>query len=123
MEGDMSQKPYYRDIWALGPSINGYPGAFPRGFIRMLKRKWWGQNRLWLFSGSYKDSEGTTVDINPDVKADYACNCEELPFDDNSYDQLYHIKIINSSTHEEFERIITDITEFEGLWVISWKTT
>ena len=41
----------------------------------------------------------------------------------NSHDQLYHIKIINSSTHEEFERIITDITEFEGLWVISWKTT
>ena len=40
----------------------------------------------------------------------------------NLHDQLYHIKIINSSTHEEFERIITDITEFEGLWIISWKT-
>ena len=39
----------------------------------------------------------------------------------NLHDQLYHIKIINSSTHEEFERIITDITQFEGLWVISWR--
>lgn len=82
----MSQKPYYRDIWALGPSSNGYPGAFPRGFVRMVKRKWWGKKRLWLFSGSHKDSEGTTVDINPDVKPDYVCNCEELPFPDSSYD-------------------------------------
>ncbi len=82
----MTQKPYYRDIWALGPPRNGYPGAFPTGFIRMVKRKWWGKKRLWLFSGSYKDRGGTTVDINPDVKPDYVCNCEELPFPDSSFD-------------------------------------
>jgi hypothetical protein len=39
----------------------------------------------------------------------------------NVRSELYHVKIINSSTHEEFTRVITDITEFEGLWVISWR--
>lgn len=37
------------------------------------------------------------------------------------HDNIYHIKIINSITHEEFTRTISDITEFEGLWVISWR--
>lgn len=31
------------------------------------------------------------------------------------------IKIINSTTHESFTRTISDISEFEGLWVISWR--
>lgn len=31
------------------------------------------------------------------------------------------IKIINSITHEEFTRTISDISEFEGLWVFSWR--
>lgn len=82
----MSQKPYFRDVWALGPSNCGYPGAFPRGLITRIRRKWWGQKRLWLFSGSYKDSGGTTVDINPDTKPDYVCDCEVLPFPDSSFD-------------------------------------
>lgn len=43
MSGKTMQKKYYRDVWALGPSNNGYPGAFPRGLIPRIKRKWWGQ--------------------------------------------------------------------------------
>ncbi len=82
----VAQKPYFRDVWALGPSNSGYPGAFPRGLITRIGRRWWGQKRLWLFSGSHKDSGGTTVDINPDMKPDYVCNCESLPFPDSSFD-------------------------------------
>lgn len=82
----MTQKPYFRDVWALGPSSNGYPGAFPRGLINQIKLRWWGQKRLWLFSGSFKDSEGTTVDIKPELGPDVVANCEELPFEDNSFD-------------------------------------
>lgn len=82
----MTQRPYFRDVWALGPSNNGYPGGFPRGLIKKIQRKWWGQKRLWLFSGMFKDPDGITVDINPDVKPNHCCNCEDLPFDDESFD-------------------------------------
>jgi SAM-dependent methyltransferase len=85
----MTQKPYFRDVWALGPPQQkpSYPGAFPRGLIQMMRKKgWWGEKRLWLFSGSYKDPQGTTVDINPAVKPDFVANCEQLPFPDDSYD-------------------------------------
>lgn len=82
---------YYRDIWCLGPSSNGYPGAFPRGFVRRVLARWNGMNRLWLFSGSYhpeKDlfANDTTVDIKPELEPDVMANCESLPFSDNSFD-------------------------------------
>jgi SAM-dependent methyltransferase len=82
----MGQLPYYRNVWALGPSNNGYPGAFPRGFVRMVRRKWWGQKRLWMFSGSFKDKGGVTVDIKPEVNPTHIANCEKLPFKDNTFD-------------------------------------
>ena len=41
---------------------------------------------MWLFSGSFKDPQGTTVDINPAVKPNFVANCEQLPFADESYD-------------------------------------
>ncbi len=73
-------------MWVLGPTSSGYPGAFPRGLVNMIRKRWWGKDRLWLFSGSFKDSEGTTVDINPEVEPDYVCDCAKLPFPDNSFD-------------------------------------
>ena len=77
----------YRDVWALSPPNNGYPGAFPQGLIKRCKRQgWWGNDRLWLFSGSYKDPAGITVDIKPDVHPDLVANCEELPLADHSFD-------------------------------------
>lgn len=76
-----------RDVWALGPPSNGYPGAFPAGLIKRIKREgWWGDKRLWMFSGSYRDPHGTTVDCNPDLKPDHVADCEALPFDDESFD-------------------------------------
>lgn len=83
----MNQKKYFRDIWGLFNSINNYPGAFPRGLVNAIKKRgWYGKRRVWLFSGSFKDPHGITVDINPNVGADYSCNCEELPFDDECFD-------------------------------------
>ena len=82
----MTQKPWVRDVWGLGPPSNGYPGAFPRGLINRVKKRWWGNNRLWLFSGSYKDPSGTTVDIKPELLPDIVANCEQLPFKDEQFD-------------------------------------
>lgn len=81
-----SKNSLFRDVWGLGVPNAGYPGAFPQGLIPRIKRRWWGQKRLWLFSGSFKDPLGTTVDIKPELEPDYICNCEELPFEDESFD-------------------------------------
>ncbi len=86
----------YRDVWALSPPSNGYPGAFPAGLIKNIKRQgWWGRDRLWMFSGSFHDRGGTTVDIQPEIRSKagkllarptVVADCEELPFDDESFD-------------------------------------
>lgn len=85
----MSQKPYYRNIWALGPPNTGYPGAFPRGLINRVKRKWWGKNRLWMFSGGFHYNGDITIDIKLDLKPKIVANCEMIPFKDNSFDFVF----------------------------------
>lgn len=83
----MAQWSYFRDVWGLGPPNTGYAGSFPRGLLNRMKKKgWWGKNRLWLFSGVHKDPDGTTVDIKPELNPDVCCNCEKLPFEDESFD-------------------------------------
>ena len=77
---------YYRDVWGLQNSMNGYPGAFPAGFIRNVKRRWWGKSRLWLFSGSFTDPEGMTFDIKRELNPDVQGECQHLPFKDCSFD-------------------------------------
>lgn len=77
---------YFRDVWALGPNDTGYPGGFPRGLVDGIKRRWWGTDRLWLFSGSFKDPAGITLDIKPEAKADVRCDASTLPFVDESFD-------------------------------------
>lgn len=83
---------YYTFMWAVGigggmPGSQGsYPGAFPQGFIPKLKRRWWGNKRLWLFSGSFSDPSGIMVDIKPDVFPTVQADCEALPFKDESFD-------------------------------------
>ena len=77
---------YYKDIWVLGPASSHYQGSFPKGLIPRIKKRWWGQKRLWLFSGSFKDKEGVTVDINPDVHPDVVTDAQNLPFEDDSFD-------------------------------------
>lgn len=85
----MAQRNYHRDIWALGPTQTGYPGGFPTGLVNAVRRKWWGKDRLWLFSGSFKDPSGVTVDIKPELEPKVVANCEDLPFEDNSFDFVF----------------------------------
>jgi SAM-dependent methyltransferase len=75
--------------WCLGPPNTGYPGAFPRGLVNAVRRKWWGLHRCWLFSGTFKDPGQTTVDIKPEVKPSVVANCEELPFKSDSFDFVF----------------------------------
>jgi SAM-dependent methyltransferase len=77
---------YYRDVWILGPSTNDCPGSFPRGFVPALKRKWWGQRRLWVCSGGFKDSGGVTLDIRPSARSDVLGDAEVLPFKNACFD-------------------------------------
>jgi SAM-dependent methyltransferase len=39
-----------------------------------------------MFSGTFKDKEGTTIDIKPEVRPDVVADCEQLPFADHSFD-------------------------------------
>ena len=80
-------KPYFRDIWCLGPG-EGYPGAFPKGLITRVRRKWWGKKRLMMFSGSFKEEGWTTVDIKPELGPSIVANCENLPLSDESFDLI-----------------------------------
>ena len=78
---------YRRFVWALGPNQTGYPGGFPQGFISHIKKEgWWGQKRLWVFSGGFKDAEGTTVDIKSECSPLVVADAIRLPFADNTYD-------------------------------------
>ena len=85
--GGLMQKPYFRDIWALGPPDANYPGAFPRGLVNKIRLKWWGKDRLWLFSGVFKDPDGTMIDIKPELKPTHVADCSDLSFlKDESFD-------------------------------------
>lgn len=79
---------YSKNLWRLArPSTaNGYKGAFPNGFIKAVKSRWWGENRCWLFCGQFKDEGQTTVDINPKVSPSTLADCEHLPFENESFD-------------------------------------
>ena len=84
------RNPYYRDIWALFPPNQGYPGAFPKGLIKQVKKKWWGNKRLWLFSGSFKDNlSGITYDFKRELNPNVSGTCETLPFKNESFDFVF----------------------------------
>lgn len=83
------QKPYFRDVWCLGTSKTGYPGSFPQDLVNKVRRRWWGQKRLWMFAGVFRDPGHTTVDIKPDLKPTVVANCEDLPFPDASFDFVF----------------------------------
>ncbi len=80
---------YYRDIWILGPASSNYPGSFPKGLISRIKERWWGEKRLWVFSGSFKDPGAMHVDINPDVNPDVVADAQKLPFKDETFDFVF----------------------------------
>jgi len=56
----------------------------------MIKKKWWGKDRLWLFSGSHKDELGITVDINPAANPTHVADCADLSFlESESFDFVF----------------------------------
>lgn len=77
---------YYRDVWILGPASSKCPGSFPRGLVPAIRRKWWGQSRLWVCSGGFHDPSGVCIDIRPEVRPDIVCDATVLPFPDESFD-------------------------------------
>jgi len=89
----MSQLPYFRDVWCLGPQISAgsnCKGQFPRGFMSRLM-KYWGRgtkDRLMLFSGAFHELGWTTIDIRPDVDPVIIADCESIPLPDQSYDLI-----------------------------------
>ena len=85
----MTQRPYYRDIWCLGTG-SGYPGAFPRGLINKVLKKWNGQKRIMLFSGNFHAPSWETLDIKESNKPTYTLNAEQLPQEwTNKYDLVF----------------------------------
>jgi len=82
----MSQRPYFRDIWTCGTPNNGYPGSFPRGLISMIRKKWWGKDRLWLFSGSFSNGSDITIDIKYELRPTIQADCGRLPLRSASFD-------------------------------------
>lgn len=85
----MTQKPYYRNIWCLGTGT-GYPGAFPKGLVPLVLKRWNGTKKLMLFSGSFHDRGWETLDIKEEVHPDYVMNAEKLPDDwTEKYDLVF----------------------------------
>lgn len=89
----MTPRPvYYRDIWALGPAPNrpGCPGRFPQGLMPRLMKRWgMGKDRrLMLFSGTFQEPGWVTVDIRPEMEPTHVCDCEQLPFGDETFDLI-----------------------------------
>ena len=78
------QKPYYRDIWCLWPG-SGYPGAFPKGLMKRILRRYNGNPKLMLFSGSFHENGWETVDVNTEVRPSYVLNAEDLPAEWSDY--------------------------------------
>lgn len=72
------------------PSKSKYKGSVPLHFETKLLRFLDipdDANLLNMFSGGSK--MGRTVDINPNTKPDYVADCHNLPWEDNSYYNVF----------------------------------
>ncbi len=78
MDGDKVKCPF-KDIWILGPGTSSCRGSFPKGLISRVKKRWWGKNRCWLFSGGFSYNGDVTVDIRPEMEPTHVLDCSELP--------------------------------------------
>lgn len=98
-----SRLPYFRDVWGLGPASTRYPGSFPNGLVNRIKEKgWWGDKRLWLFSGSFMDRHGITVDLKRECRPDIVADCSRLPIVDEAFD---FVNLDPPYSAEEAERL------------------
>ncbi len=111
----MTQKPYFRDIWCLGTG-KGYPGAFPRGLIQRVLKRWNGEKKLMLFSGSFHDRSWETVDIKNELRPMYSFNAEELP---ESWTEKYDLVFADPPYSELEAKSLYDLPYFNIVKVIN----
>ena len=111
----MTQKPYYRDIWCLGTG-KGYPGAFPRGLVKLVLKRWNGKKKLMLFSGSFHDRGWDTVDIRPELQPTFAMNAEHLP---EEWTDKYDLVFADPPYSEHEARLFYDLPYFNIVKVIN----
>jgi hypothetical protein len=79
----------YRTTKCFTVGTNGYPGGYPRGYLKWLQEMgWWGERRIHLCAGGVKkqDPEGFTVDIKPESGADLIADAADTHLEAESFD-------------------------------------
>lgn len=83
-----------KDIWPCGRPIGRYPGIYPLGFLKRVKKKYgFNGQMLHICSGSLNGSHtGIKIDLeykNPNVAPDVVCDAQKLPFKDGVFDRVW----------------------------------
>lgn len=77
----------FRTTKCFTPSTNGYPGGFPRGFLKYLQKMgWWGKKRAYLCAGGIDDPEAVRVDILPKTNPTHCEDARATSLSDNTFD-------------------------------------
>jgi len=80
-------KKVFRTTKCFSPSTNGYPGGFPRGFLKYLQELgYWGQKRCYLCAGKVNDLEAVRVDIRAETNPTHCEDARATSFPDNTFD-------------------------------------
>jgi len=80
-------KKIFRTTKCFCPSTNGYPGGFPRGFLKYLQELgYWGKKRCYLCAGGVKDPEAIRVDILSKTKPTHCEDARATSLPKNSFD-------------------------------------
>lgn len=87
-------------VWNIGNSYkgSGYYGAYPPSYLKRIKSMFPDKLRvLHLFSGSVKDNNAVTFDINPKLEPDIVGDAEDLA-----------MEIKDSGLYSPFDLILSD---------------
>lgn len=79
----------YRSTKCFTVGTNGYPGGFPRGFLKYLQAQgWWGAERVYLCGGGVKaqDPDAITVDIKSETNPDLCEDATQTSLPDSCAD-------------------------------------
>ena len=77
----------FRTTKCFSPSTNGYPGGFPRGFLKYLQELgYWGEKRCYLCAGKVDDPKAVRVDILPETKPTHCEDARATTLPKNSFD-------------------------------------
>lgn len=77
----------FRTTKCFSPSTNGYPGGFPKGFLKWIQEHgWWGKHRCYLCAGAVNDLEAVRVDVRPEVKPTHCEDARHTSLPDDEFD-------------------------------------